>query len=274
MKNMTFAILNDSIKELPVYVNGIGCLYEQEDIKREKGYSNYQWIQCCKGSGEVRLNGEIIKLEEGKGMLLFPNEEHKYYKLSNEWYVDWIDFNGYDIKRILTFFNCNVSSVFYISNADLIHEKIKSALEVLNSYSAYKNLECSSIVYSILLSILKDKSEEQIQKKQYTNNRLYPILKYIDNNYYNMITLEEISSIIKVTPEYLCNLFKRELDVRPIEYINSVRIKKAKELLIKDKNLKIELISSKVGFESVSYFCSIFKKKEGLSPKKFRNLYL
>jgi YesN/AraC family two-component response regulator len=271
---MTFAILNDSIKNLPVYVNGIGCLYEQEDIKREEGYGNYQWIQCCKGSGEVRLNGEVIKLEEGKGIILFPNEAHEYYKLSNEWYVDWIDFNGFDIKRILKFFNCSNSAVFYINNPDLIHEKIKSGLEILNSYSAYKNLECSSIVYSILLSILRDRSEEQMKKKQWTTNRLYPILKYIDNNYNKIISLQEISLIIKVSPEYLCNLFKSELNIRPIEYINSVRIKKAKELLIKDKNLKIGIIGYRVGFESTSYFCSTFKKKEGVSPKKFRNLYL
>lgn len=276
MKEMSFAILNDNIKKLPVYLNGVGCDYKQEHVKRQNGHNHFIWIQCLKGEGEVFLRGEKHLLGKGKGILIYPYEPHEYYSIDEEdWYVDWIDFDGEGVKSILNSFDNFETSIYFLKNTEKISSKIRNSLTLLKSFRSDRNIECSSILYSILIDILKYSSKEY---KEYiegniNNNRLTSILEYIEKNYNNVILLEDMASIIGVTREYLCYLFKKELGVRPIEYLNSVRISESKEILMNNKILKISEVAKKVGFESTSYFCSIFKNKEGISPKGFKNLY-
>lgn len=272
MKEMSFAILNDSIKKLPVYLNGVGYNYKQEHVKRQNGHNHFIWIQCMNGEGEVFLRGEKHLLGKGKGMLIYPNEPHEYYALDEDWYVNWIDFDGNGVDAILNSFDNFETSIYFLKNEEKISSKIRRALTLLQSSKADSNLECSSILYSILIDILKYSNKEYTEG-DINQNRLNSILEYIDKNYSSVILLEDMSSIIGVTREYLCYLFKEEFGVRPIEYLNSVRISESKEILMNNRNLKISDVAKKVGFESTSYFCSIFKSKEGISPKNFKNLY-
>ena len=63
--------------------------------------------------------------------------------------------------------------------------------------------------------------------------------------------------------------FKNTLDISPVDYINSERIKFAKKLLATEKNLNITDIAYKAGFNSVSYFNRQFKKYEMITPSAY-----
>jgi AraC family transcriptional regulator, arabinose operon regulatory protein len=76
-----------------------------------------------------------------------------------------------------------------------------------------------------------------------------------------------------LSKEYLCQLFKKINGFSIFDYITDVRLAKAKTLLIKERNEKIKNISRMCGYEDVSYFGMVFKKKEGMTPAKFRELH-
>lgn len=105
-------------------------------------------------------------------------------------------------------------------------------------------------------------------------NRIKPVIEYIDENYNRLITLSDLSEVLKVTPQHLCNMFKKVTSQRVFEYINLKRIQKSKELLLQQEQLQIKEISSIVGFDDVSYFCSLFRKIEQISPGEFRRLHI
>ena len=85
--------------------------------------------------------------------------------------------------------------------------------------------------------------------------------------------MEELSDQIHATPQYLCRMFKRHLNVRPFQYIAMKRIQHAK-ILLTDSDLSINEIAHRVGYNDCSYFCAIFKKIELISPSEFRGLRL
>ncbi|WKL03283.1 AraC family transcriptional regulator [Paenibacillus amylolyticus] len=62
--------------------------------------------------------------------------------------------------------------------------------------------------------------------------RLKPVLDYIEQHYAEEITLPTLAGLICVTPEYFCHLFKKTTGIRPISYVNQVRVNKSKELLL------------------------------------------
>lgn len=94
-------------------------------------------------------------------------------------------------------------------------------------------------------------------------------LKYIEENYPKDISLADISNIVYVTPNYLSRVFKEELGVNFVEWLNRFRVEKAKALL-SENGAKTYEVAVKVGYKDYKYFSGIFKKYAGCTPKEFK----
>lgn len=95
-------------------------------------------------------------------------------------------------------------------------------------------------------------------------------MRYVEINYNKKINLKETTEYLHISPNYFCELFKKHLDKTFIEYVNDYRIERSKPLL-KDISLSISEISRMVGYSESKYFCNIFKRKTGITPKEYRN---
>ena len=94
-------------------------------------------------------------------------------------------------------------------------------------------------------------------------------LRYIKSNYTRKIKLTDISSELHVNPTYFSALFSQEMGRPFTDYILELRISKAKDLL-RNTNMDILDISGSAGFENQSYFTKIFRKRTGMTPRKYR----
>ncbi|MBZ4644560.1 MAG: transcriptional regulator, AraC family [Clostridia bacterium] len=270
---MAFPIVTDNERKLPFYLIGVGCWYSQEDVIRSDGYPNFQWIQCHRGEGELVLEGKTYTVKEQQGMFLYPNEPHQYYAVKKPWEVDWITFGGSQVESFVRTMGIHQSGVYSVVNGGSILSKMRKALSTVQSDNTLKGLECSAIVYDLLIDLFKFISKNHDDSVQHQYSRLQPVFEYVENNYYKVITLNDLAAAINVTPQYLCFLFKKIMNMRPFEYINNVRINKSKDLLMGKPELEIGDISRLVGYDDVSYFCAVFKKIEGVSPGNFKKLH-
>lgn len=126
----------------------------------------------------------------------------------------------------------------------------------------------------ILLGTLYRNNILHDAEKTYNNDmlkKIWPVIEYIDKNYYNNITIEKLSGILNINKNYFCRLFKAAAKTTPTEYINFVRVWKAENLLTTTKDSILE-ISMAVGFSSVSYFNRIFKKLKKTTPTAYRSI--
>ena len=96
-----------------------------------------------------------------------------------------------------------------------------------------------------------------------------PVLQEIETRYGERLTVAELSTGVYVTQQYLTRLFRRFLGCSVYEYITSLRISKAKELL-SNRRLEIQAIAHQVGFEDASHFTVMFRKMTGMTPGEFR----
>lgn len=92
---------------------------------------------------------------------------------------------------------------------------------------------------------------------------------YISQNYANNINLEMTATYVNKSKNYFSYLFKKELGISFIEYLNQVRIDKAKKLLDTTDDRTYE-ISEAVGYSDYKYFSSVFKKLTGVSPAQYK----
>jgi YesN/AraC family two-component response regulator len=92
---------------------------------------------------------------------------------------------------------------------------------------------------------------------------------YIESNFSREITLSNLAETFYISPNYLSSVFNEKNGMSLKDYVNRLRVDKAKQLL-KDTDLKISEISRKLGYSQMSYFGSVFRKLEGCTPKEFR----
>ena len=95
---------------------------------------------------------------------------------------------------------------------------------------------------------------------------------YIDRNISENIRVGELAKRLHISKFYLCHLFKSKTGTTISEYILLKRLAEAKRLLHESGD-KISDIAVGLGFSSFSYFCAVFKKKFGMTPKEYRNRY-
>lgn len=107
----------------------------------------------------------------------------------------------------------------------------------------------------------------------YSNDLIVNILKYIDENLYSKISIEELSYKFFFNKDYIMRLFKKETGMTIINYINKKRIYNSLVSLreTSDSILKIGLL---YGYTSLEYYSETFNNVLGVSPKIYRNLYI
>lgn len=275
MKKMIFPLITEFELKLPYYIAGVGCSYEQEDIIRPSGFPYYQWIQSNSGSGELIIDGKSFQVSDNQGMLLLPNTAHEYHSVTSSWEVDWIIFGGLSVESFFkSTAGINNSSIFSMANPNLTLSKIRTAFENEQSKSSFRSLESSRIAYDIMVDILKLSVNQDNNNSTKQHKRIKPLLNYIEENYYKDLSLNILSDIAGITPQHLCSLFKKITGHRIFEYINLLRIKKSKEMILEKKDMQIKEIARSVGFNDMSYFGIIFKRSEHMSPNEFRRLHI
>jgi len=96
---------------------------------------------------------------------------------------------------------------------------------------------------------------------------------YITKNYERKIGLGDVAGHLYLNPKYFSNIFKKEVGIGFVEYVNSVRIDVSKELL-KGNKYSIGQVASKVGFSDPKHFSKLFKKKTSTTPKEYRQYHI
>ncbi|WP_173915334.1 response regulator transcription factor [Halobacillus sp. Marseille-Q1614] len=95
------------------------------------------------------------------------------------------------------------------------------------------------------------------------------LLQYIEDHYTEPLSLTTLAEHFHFNPSYLSSYFSSHLHIGFSDYLNQVRIEKAKHILA-SSSASVSQVSEMVGYGEPSYFCKVFKRIEGLSPGRYR----
>jgi AraC-like DNA-binding protein len=99
--------------------------------------------------------------------------------------------------------------------------------------------------------------------------QITPAINYIDANYDKHITLADVANVSHLSISRLAHIFREQMGVTVIDYLTSVRIERAKQLLLATKQNCTE-ICFQSGYNNQSYFTRTFKELVGTTPLRFR----
>lgn len=135
-----------------------------------------------------------------------------------------------------------------------------------------------SIAHTDLLQVLIDAVEQYIheQKKDTYPTTDHPdintIIRYMHEHYYDNLTLKALAQQINRDEKYLSGLFVKKMGEPLIQYLQHIRVDKAKSLL-SETSMPVNEIGELVGFANANYFFKIFKRWSQLTPNDYRKLY-
>jgi YesN/AraC family two-component response regulator len=98
---------------------------------------------------------------------------------------------------------------------------------------------------------------------------VYLCKEYIYLHLFEEITLQQLSDVTELNPDYLSQLFKKETGLTVMNFIQKERVEEAKRLL-DHSNDTITNISERLTFYDQSHFVKVFKKHAGMTPKQYR----
>lgn len=255
---------------LPFLVCGIGINQHQCHITREDGYSIHQIIYCVNGEGVLKTGGNEFIIHPNTLFFLPPDIPHEYFQISEEpWSTNWVTFTGENISSTLERLDMSGYRVIEAASLDAIDSVFRRMLAVLRGEQASAGFDASYMLYELLVECFKAGCEECASASVQESGIIRPVLNFINDNYSSNITLDSMAKVANVTPEHLCKVFKASMNMRPFEYLAKKRIQEAKRLIL--TNLyTISQVGKLVGYDNNSYFCSVFKKYEKISPSEFR----
>lgn len=100
-------------------------------------------------------------------------------------------------------------------------------------------------------------------------NAIDVAIQYIKEHYHEDLSLERIASVVFLNPVYFSHLFKQKTGQGYKEYVISLRLEQAKQLLL-NPFLRLSEIAEAIGYQDVRHFTQVFRKKFGLTPTEFR----
>ena len=136
----------------------------------------------------------------------------------------------------------------------------------------FKPAHCIPHLITLLYSLFKAQQKKECCSTSFNNDYNYHIVKaeeYIHTHFKEPITLETLAQHLNLNKSYLCTIFKKATKDSFCNYMSKVRIEESKRLLLNTNASMIDIALS-VGFNSASYFNTIFKKVEGMTPLEYR----
>ena len=133
----------------------------------------------------------------------------------------------------------------------------------------YCGYTCSGLVYDYILEFRRFMETELASTRSRKLSMLLPMLQYMHSHFNEDFALSQLAAMLDITPQHYCRLFRESLNMKPGDYLLGLRMTEAKRL-IRESRLPLSEIATLCGFNDASYFSTVFKKKEGVSPAVYR----
>ena len=211
---------------------------------------------------------KIYTFSDGKKLIVKENDiiylpKKSSYIVKSKEYGDCYAIN-FDFDEDITF----EPFVVKVKNYNEITEYFRSANKIWELKKPGHLLKCKAELYNIIYSLQQEYFLEYFPTKKFEIIKL--AVEYIHENYTKeLISIEALSKMCDITPEYFRKIFKSFYGISPIRYINNLKITRAKELL-KSKMYSTTEVAVQAGYTEMSHFSREFKKATGVSPSEYK----
>lgn len=241
------------------------------DFERGRVLQEFQLVYITKGKGQFASgHAPAGGVPEGSVFVLFPNEWHTYRPSEiSGWESYWVGFSGSFADGLLAgnqlLKNSPVLNIGYDEEIVSLYKKL---LEVSSSERPGYQQLLSGIVIHLLAYVFYRERDKNWKDKEVLA-KIDKARLIIREKINTPVSPEELAASLNMSYTWFRRMFRQYTGLAPAQYIAQLKMQKAKELLTRsDKTVKE--IALELGFESIDYFSTAFRKQTGQTPTQFR----
>lgn len=241
------------------------------DFMKGRVLNEYQLVYITRGGGIFKIGSSpAVNVREGDVLLITPGEWHTYKPDPDTgWDEYWVGFNGRTIDDLIRngFFD-GASSVHFMGiNEEFVSLYNKIMEAAVEENAGYQQLIAGVVSHILSLMYFTGKNRKFADKE--IINRVNKAKVIMQENIFNDITPEDIASELNLSYSWFRRAFKEYTGFSPAKYINELKLRKAKELLVTTSK-SVKEISISLNFDNVEYFSTFFKKMTSKTPVEYR----
>lgn len=267
-------VLNNSLLQ-SLYISSLGYypLAKGHYTYRKKGLPENFIFYCVDGYGWYKIENEYFEVSPNEFFILPQNKEHAYGSHDETpWSIYWIHFGGTSLPD---FNNMQVVKEHFkpmhIKASDSIIALFTKIYSTLEGGYSIDNLAFCNLCLGHFLTLFLYNAKHFNVVSQAKGVIIDDAIRYMQENIYDNITLQELCEHFHYSPSRFSSLFKQKTGYSPIDYFIQLKMQKASQLLdFSDQSIKD--IAATFGFDDPYYFSRRFRKTIGLSPKKYRSI--
>jgi AraC-like DNA-binding protein len=232
------------------------------DIRRPAAIFQY----TLAGQGILELGGHRHTLGPGWAFLLqHPGAYRYYWPGGAPWEMLHFTLFGLDAMRHVRSVLERCGSLFELTPEAPVIRLLFTLLDEIPRENPVTAEAAAVSTYRMAMAL---RALAEQQRARYPS-AVALVKNYLLSHFNTEVTLAELADVARVTPTYLCHLFRAHLGVSPMRYLLTLRLQQAQTML-RDTQLSSQAIGELCGFRDAGYFCTIFRIHTGVSPLTYR----
>lgn len=250
------------MQDFNVFHYGFGSFTER------RNYHSFLILFTYSGQGSLVYQNKTYVLSEGDGFFINCMDYHLYKVEGKSWDTAVLHLYGSLLPQLHAQYMSNGSALFHENITGKYQHYLEKLLYIYSYPHLHRDWQVSACIDNMLNHLLILSSQEA-GKRNDTPQNIQFLMKYMENNYAEHLTLDYLASFANMNKFYLSKEFKKYTGFSPNDYLISLRINQAKTLL-KTSSLPASKIAHQVGIHDLNNFTNLFKKKTGMTPIQFR----
>lgn len=276
MSDLLFSVFpNENFVDLGLYQYG----WEQCAPAHSFGpaaRNHYIFHYVISGTGTLLADDEHgntteWQVKSGQGFMLFPGQVNTYIADSKlPWEYTWVEFDGLRAREIVTTAGLSPNEPIYHASSKELRNQMMEEMLYLSRHSEESPFHLIGHLYLFLDYFMRSAATVHVkQNGSIRNFYIKEALSYIEQNFQNDISVEDIAAFCNLNRSYFGRIFREAVGKSPQEFLISYRMTRATELL-KLTELSIGDIGNAVGYPNQLHFSRAFRSVYGISPRQWR----
>lgn len=238
--------------------------------------NHYLFHYILSGTGTLMADDskgvtQTYSIKSMQGFMIFPNQITTYVADKQlPWEYVWLEFDGLRVKSLLDTIGLSLDKPVYHARNKSLREDMANEMLYISRHKDESPFHLIGHLYLFLDYLLRSVADEQLEHgSKLREFYIHEALTYIEHNFQNEITIEDIAGVCGLNRTYFGKIFKEALGKTPQEFLLNYRMLKAAELL-KLTSLSIGDVGLAVGYANQMHFSRAFKNNYGISPREWR----
>lgn len=271
MNNPGRLLIKNYLSNMQVNITLAGytkCFKDWHDIDYTPAYNKFYLIYG--GEGWLRIGGRDYYPKPGQLFLMPGGVKQSYSTISDNTFLKhWCHFTA-SIGEMNLFDLINTPYFIDVENPAILKDLFTNLLENYSGSGMTSILKAKASIYSIIAYFLENCGVEPNRSLDTpAAEKLDIVLTFIESHLADDITVEELAKTVYLHPNYFIRFFKKHLGSSPMHYLKSVRLDRARALLVGSAT-PVKEIALMTGFKDLFHFSRSIKNYTGFSPSELR----